>query len=81
MDKKTANRKRPERLALRCDAAEKADIQRMIDATGAGTATDAVIAALELATALGLNVPDPAAPHDWTVADAATAERIKNLLS
>lgn len=81
MQNTDANRKRPERLALRCNATEKADMQRMIDATGAGTATDAVIAALELATALGLNVPDPAAPHDWTVADATTAARIKNLLS
>lgn len=59
------NRKRPKKLTLWCTDDERATILQRCDETGAGNATDAVLAALSLAHDLGLSIPDPAHPEIW----------------
>lgn len=59
------NRKRPKKLTLWCTDQERATILQRCDSTGAGNATDAVLAALSLAHDVGLSIPDPAHPDIW----------------
>lgn len=74
------DRTRPYQIGLRVSAAERDRIRAAADATGAANMTDAILAALDLAQKLGLNIPDPARPDIWCTRDAA-ADAAKNLLS
>lgn len=60
-------RKRPKKITLWCTHDERATIMRQCGETGAGNATDAILAALSLANDLGLSIPDPARPDAWTI--------------
>lgn len=68
------NRRRPKKLTLWCTDQERATILQRCDDTGAGNATDAVLAALSLAHDLGLSIPDPAHPEIWTTKEDANNE-------